>query len=304
MTQPYTKYVKPPDDGVRYYEIDGQRLPSVTTILSLLEKKALIPWATKCMAKNIESRLDMDSLYSKHDIVNILTDSRDAWVEESRVARETGTSVHSITESLFKSLAHGGEKAGMLDRDPVTIEEINCVKAAYDWLLANDVRVIVTEEAVSHTGYAGRIDLAAVVNGVPTLVDIKTSKSIYPEYRMQVAAYLHAYNRDKPVADKLSCAAILRLDKSSGEFEYKVVRSVEKQLAKFLSLAGFYALYKDDNPERAFSLFEMSAEQYGRKKGATKTQRKINRQSKAAKSFALLVESTSEEVTDSCDPFV
>ena len=41
-------------------------------------------------------------------------------------------------------------------------------------------------------GYAGTMDLLAVVNGKLTILDWKTSKALHPEYKLQVAAYAKA----------------------------------------------------------------------------------------------------------------
>ena len=67
---------------------------------------------------------------------------------------------------------------------------------------------------VSHKyGYAGTADLLAEVNGVLTLVDWKTGKSVYREAHLQNAAYRQAV-REMGLGDPQQ-GLILRLPKST-----------------------------------------------------------------------------------------
>ena len=108
------------------------------------------------------------------------------------------------------------------------------------------------EEPIYGNGYAGRFDLIARLSGIVTLVDFKTSKGIYPSYGWQIAAYKHAWNsaltvEPKP-SDWVEDTAILRLDKESGEFEYKVTTKDYKHdleiMQKYVDL--WWLLYAKD----------------------------------------------------------
>lgn len=306
MSGSYVQFQQPRDEGSRYYDINGEKLPSVTTILGLLDKKVLVPWGAKCVAEHVASRLSHDNVYTKSDIVQHLTECRNAWVWESDRATTIGTNVHEMTEGILKS-------DPVLSKQPICIEEENCLCAFYEFLNTYKVEALETETLVYNVGYAGRTDIVALVNGVKTLIDTKTSKAVYPEYRMQVAAYVNAYNRDKQPSDMVQKGAILRLDKKTGGFEYKEVRAIDKEYAKFLSLAAFYALYKDTHIERALALFDMASQAMA---GITIKPREVKRASErevvtkgcrdttGTQRVLDLIESTARKSSDPCDPFL
>ena len=248
---PYShQFIQPKEDGIRYYEKDGEKYPSVTSVLGLLDKKALVPWAAKCVAEYAAARLDHDCIYSKHDIVKHLTECRNAWVWESDKATTIGTNVHDMAEAVVNPDVECCKTAKCN-------EEANCMCAFYEWLGEHDVKVIETETAIYGNGYAGRIDMIALVDGVVTLVDLKTSKSIYAEYRLQVAAYAKAWNVDKPEASQIKATAILRLCKSTGHPEYKdTTRTMLKDYADFLAIALFFAIHKSKDIPRSVKLLD------------------------------------------------
>ena len=67
--------------------------------------------------------------------------------------------------------------------------------------------------------YAGTCDFVAKIDGVLGVGDIKTSSGIYPEMRLQTAAYQHALEEEKGI--KFPVRWIIRFDKKTGDFEAK-----------------------------------------------------------------------------------
>jgi hypothetical protein len=57
-----------------------------------------------------------------------------------------------------------------------------------------DIKPIAVEKAVvcDHPRYAGRLDMLCELDGVLTLLDIKTGASYEPEHSLQASAYVHA----------------------------------------------------------------------------------------------------------------
>jgi len=92
-------------------------------------------------------------------------------------------------------------------------------------------------------GYAGILDWYALVDGVPSVPDWKTSKYIYSSYRYQTAAYVKALELE--TGCRIEDRWILRIDKNTGEFED--VKLTRKSLASdFKALKGALALYQRD----------------------------------------------------------
>jgi hypothetical protein len=100
-----------------------------------------------------------------------------------------------------------------------------------DWAVAAGIKPVFIESVVfSRTHrYAGTADLLAWAHGHLTLVDFKTAKAIYPEYRLQVAAYIRAVNEmgHGPVTR----GAIVRLPKLQTDPAFEVQDITEDDIA-------------------------------------------------------------------------
>ncbi len=67
-------------------------------------------------------------------------------------------------------------------------EQVEMVLAFQDWWDEHDVEVIETEVSLVGNGYAGTIDHFWIVDGVPMLVDAKTSRKVRETHFAQLAA--------------------------------------------------------------------------------------------------------------------
>ena len=75
------------------------------------------------------------------------------------------------------------------------------------------------------------MDAIATINGEYAVIDWKTSKRIYPEYHLQVAAYAKAVEdiEGKPV----DATYILRCDKKTGKFQSVRSEDIEENFLAF-----------------------------------------------------------------------
>jgi len=231
----------------RFYHIDGQDLPSVTTILGAIAKPALVKWAENtARAATIDAAADLYTDLAK--ISGPASMSRPAYIatlegrlgkakaaeRELAKAAEIGSQTHALIEwSLRTSL-------GQVATRPATTPPAEWAFMAFqDWAKSVSLEPIFIEQTVwSHTyGYAGTLDLVAKVNGEITLIDFKTSKGIYAEYDLQSVAYQHALTEmghGVPAGGGL----IVRLPKVETDPGFEVHRcgSVETLLPVFLSV--------------------------------------------------------------------
>lgn len=157
--------------------------PSVTAVLSGgVPKPALVPWASKLIAEYaVDSRerwaeLDRDAAV---DLIKRAADrQRDA-------AARRGTSVHSIVEKLA-----AGQVVPTIGDD---LEP--WIQSARQFVAEFRPAVIWSETTVFNRqfGYAGTLDLIADFPGYGRfVVDYKTSKAVYGDTGLQLAAYRHA----------------------------------------------------------------------------------------------------------------
>lgn len=183
----------------RFYEVEGQQYPSVTTILSVIAKPALVNWAAK-VEREMVSEVSAD-LYQDAPEVKM---SRNAWLttlqsrlgkqkasqKELAKAAEIGTQVHALIEWTLK-----GELCQKFGPSPFISEKAQHAFASWtEWRRKVELKPLFVEQTIwsKSFGYAGTLDLLADVEGKLTVLDWKTGKAIYPEAKLQNAAYRQA----------------------------------------------------------------------------------------------------------------
>ena len=191
------------------YTKDGVEYPSVTTILGILDKPALKGWAAGCAVDYVREHLDViKNSENVHDAETILSDAVYAFKAVSRGATDIGSEVHHAIERYIK---HGEDVRG-----DISDEAQHGFLAFLEWEEKNDVDWLESELTLYHDDeyYAGTCDAIAEIAGNIYLIDFKTSKAVYDEYRYQLAAY----QKCRPDVPNV---AVLRLDKETGEPEFK-----------------------------------------------------------------------------------
>lgn len=177
------------------YELDGVKVQGVTTLLSKgLPKPALPPWAAKSVAEYVADNPDavrqMLDTMGRESIVGALKGV--PWDKRDEAAAR-GTDIHDLAERII----HGEE---------VDVPEhlAGYVQGYVDWLDAWALEVHQTEMVVGRRpadgvpGYAGTFDADVTFGGgchagKRALLDWKTSKGVYGENALQLAAYQHAH---------------------------------------------------------------------------------------------------------------
>ncbi len=191
----------------QYYTKDGILVPGVTTVLSVLAKPALVPWANKLGLQGIEVGKFVDSLGA------------------------VGTLCHNIIECYLKK-----QEVDYSDYTPnQRILAENAAKKFFDWEKKNDFKVLQSELQLVSEKYffGGTCDIYGELNGKKTLIDIKTSKATYPEHFTQVAAYKLLLEENGYLVEN---AKILRIGREEAEgFDEKEVPLIEIHQEKFLA---------------------------------------------------------------------
>lgn len=198
-----------------YKDRDGNPLPSVTTILQVLNKPKLTDWKLAVGKSRAESTV--------------------------KAAAEFGTVVHSAIQSIVED----GQVPTFQDqRVSTTIE--NLMK----WINNNVEEWVCMEMAVYHHDlkYAGTFDgIVKLKSGKYALIDFKTSKSIHPDYYLQMCAYANAQDVEDDVFDlrNLDCGILVHLNHSTLMWEAVVVDVWDSQLkAVWLTLTQMYPWWK------------------------------------------------------------
>jgi hypothetical protein len=179
------------------YKVNGKRVPGVTTVLDVINKPALKKWANDVGLQGIDSATYADAL------ANI------------------GTLAHEMIQEYL-----GGPQ---WDRSEYTRTEVdtaeNAVLSFFEWEKVNGVKLeteaielqLVSEKYL----YGGTVDWLGRINGKTWLVDIKTSKALYPENSYQVAAYHRLLTENGYRVDGVR---VLRVGRSEDEgFDDKII---------------------------------------------------------------------------------
>jgi len=212
------------------YKLNDISYPSVTTVLGILDKSAaLIQWAANCAIDYIQEGLKDES----REVDEVLQKSRFEWRSVSKEACDIGSEVHALIEVYIKQ---GKDTIGKLRP-----EVENAFLAFLEWEKQNVSKWFWSEKSVHSEkyGYAGTADgLAEFLDGRIMLIDFKSSKGFYDGYDMQICAYRNAVEENEDI--KIDGQGVLRLDKLTGEPEFKEYPEYEKTLRSFLKLLDFY----------------------------------------------------------------
>jgi len=231
------------------YEWEGKPVQSVTEVLSMLNKPALVPWAVKLAAESVDTQLQ--DFYDPEQCCFIVPDTalpqliktaKGAYRNANKEATDLGTAVHNAINAWIES-------GGIMQ--PAEIEDLKVrqgLQAFLDYGETVNLEIVANEKQIfgwlwaigdGHPLYAGRFDLLARINGILTMIDIKTSKAIYDEYWIQLEAYRVAEQRSNAEIDEIiKQVAIFRIDMETGELEPEIRPCNHRKYIAFKSLAA------------------------------------------------------------------
>ena len=196
---------------------DGTKVPGVTTVLGVMNKPALMNWAWQLGTQGIDYKHYVDA------------------------TARIGTLAHEMIQEYL-----GGPD---WDRTAYTPEEIdtaeNAVISFYEWerssgskMITHSIELPLVSEIFC---FGGTIDWYGDIDGRKWLVDIKTSKGLYPEHEYQVAAYCRLL---REVGMQVDGVRLLRVGRTADEgFDDHVLSDVQIE-AGWSVFKSALALYK------------------------------------------------------------
>jgi hypothetical protein len=202
------------------------QVPSVTTVLGVLDKPALIPWAINQTIDLIRPAIQPYVEHSESYLEEVYTQAKRAARTKRDVAADIGTLAHTILERY--------PDCGTIPDGDVG----SCVAGGLAWLRTAEVQIEKRECPVysRRHRFSGRFDGLARVNGSLSLFDWKTSTGVYPEYRLQLAAYVAALEEEDP-SIHIEQRIVLHLSKEDGSFTPHIYprASLRQDLNAFLA---------------------------------------------------------------------
>jgi len=205
-----------------YKTEDGSRVPSVTTILGILDKPALLKWAWRCGMDGIDYKALRDN---KADI---------------------GSLAHYLIMCHLK-----GEKSDTSEYSSQDIQLAeNCFLSFLEWERHNKIKPVLIEEPLVSQSlrFGGTIDCFAELNDDFVLIDFKTGKAIYPEMIYQLSAYKMLLESN---GYEVNQSRILRIGRDENEgFEERVIANTDTGFQLFLHCQCIYELQKQIRREK------------------------------------------------------
>jgi hypothetical protein len=184
-------------ENFRFYEIEGIKMPSVTAILHTFTPES--------------------------DGLKIWRDRTPNWPEVLKQKAMVGSIVHNnIAQYFIDKFDLKAELEPLevpIPLPPETEIEASASMGYFeDFIKQYDVVPVSVEEVVWHRKmhYAGRIDFYGKLNGVPTLIDFKTSAGIYGSYLAQAMAYKKAYLSNPNFKGKIDRVVVVMLNPVKG----------------------------------------------------------------------------------------
>lgn len=203
MTQPELATVQSGFGGRGYkHPHTGQRVPSVTTVLRAAASPGITQWAVDqtaaYAAANVEGLLSRSETqgwnmlrwyYGRNPVpLEQGTDIRNYHLGVLNDAAELGTAMHEWMEADLNP----GSAYPDVSLQPQMFWDM--IPVWNEFQASHEMVTMYTEVTVwnAEEGYAGTFDWLGTIDGVMTLVDFKTSRSIWPDHKRQLAALKNA----------------------------------------------------------------------------------------------------------------
>ena len=219
--------------GSRFYRsTTGWEGPSVTTVLNVIAKPALIPWAARhereyvtSVAGTVYEQLGetFASAIPAEDFRQELSQALNdpAHKQILKKAGNIGTEVHNLADWFIAGELE--KKRNIVPPKLTTPEARRSFSRWRDWRQSVNLTPNNSEEQVVSLlhNYAGTLDLYAEVDGKKCVVDYKTGKRVYEESFLQNCAYRLALHER---GYKTEGGWIIRLPKEATDEPFEAIQ--------------------------------------------------------------------------------
>jgi len=228
------KQITDVDTGTRYYDFQGMRLPSVTTVLAKTKNQSyLTAWKNKVGHEKAEAIKNLSS--------------------------KRGTAMHKFLESHIQGVGYD-------DLTPIGCEAQPMAQKIIEVGLTPIEEYYGSEVMLHYPGlYAGSTDLVCMHNGLETIVDFKQAnqpkrKEWIDDYYMQIAAYAmaHDYIHGSNIEQGIIMVCTPDLYYQEFKFAGLTLRSWKHKFLKRLD--AYYELIRDYKEETHIETAELLKE--------------------------------------------
>lgn len=186
--------------GTKYINEEGNRVPSVTTIINGhlgWNKQALLGWTKRMMLGGQDSDKVLDEAAQIGTLLHLL-------IEGHQQGFDIDTKDYSYNQEKAAMKAF----AGYLQ----WYEKVKFKPLRNELILVNEEMQV-----------GGTIDCVARMGDDLVIVDWKTSKYLYAENKLQLAAYTYMFEQAQPKAN-VAYGLIMRFGKDDGKFHQHIIK--------------------------------------------------------------------------------
>ena len=210
-----------PKEGYRL--ADGTRVHGTTTIISRFKDSgALMQWAFR------QGKEGKRSLY-----------------EDAEKAADIGTYAHALVEAHIKGETPPACPANLTMDDA---KKAGTAFGAYKTWAENFKVRIVEQECLlvsEKHRFGGTPDAIGIVGNELCLLDWKTSNAVYSDYLIQLAAYRHLWEENRPGQPITGGFHLLRFAKEHGDFAHHYFPDLSNAWRMFLLYREAYEIDKE-----------------------------------------------------------
>lgn len=182
------------------YRMGKQPVPGVTTVIKTMDAPQLDAWKVRVQVEGTARAAhgappqfgEPEEAY----VARLVALAKDQFEHEriASAAADLGAQVHALIEHAVRT------QLGQPFPEPQATDEALFIFAGWrEWAKRVNLEPLMAEGRIHHnlgwSGYCGTFDLLAQVDGRPAILDWKPQARVYPERRLQSAAYrmaLHA----------------------------------------------------------------------------------------------------------------
>ena len=226
------------------YLLDDKPITGVTTILKVIAKPFLIPWAANMAVDYIEKHqvighynmaTKTGSIEFDMGFTELLKQAKSAHTQKRDKAGDIGKEAHKLCENWIKSKDGNVKKS----KSP----QVNkMVRNFCEWANKNKVKFIASEKKVFSEKYwfCGTYDFLCEIDKKIWLGDIKTGSGIYPDMFFQTAGYQICEEEMNPKL-KIDGHIIVNIKKNGTLLEKRSISNKDNKEA-FLSALTLYRI--------------------------------------------------------------
>lgn len=232
-------------DKRHVYRVDGKHAPGVTTLIKTMAAPQLEAWKVRVQVEGtaraayLEPPMENES---EDEYVGRLAAIAKEQFEHERIsdeAADVGKQVHALIERAIKT-----DLGISVPRPEATDEALFIFSGWREWAQKVGLKPLMSEGRVYHAGlhYAGTFDILSTFErgkfaGKLAILDAKPNARIYPERRLQLAAYARPV-RDMAGEDVLGM--VVSMPRDGGEIEMVPVDITDDDFEAFEACLALY----------------------------------------------------------------